>query len=131
MKYIFTIFFCLLFSVCFCQIRTNGNLKMFFSKQKVSSFSKAEFLSQKKLQTSIDTFEIVRCTVYFSYCGDNKKNVEQVMTTYIENDLTDSSFIKIFNSRNLPVCVTFDQATAISKKSKYLRNVDGFTIKVY
>ena len=104
---------------------------MYISEPKRFTFSKAEFLDQKKLQTSIDTFQIVRCTVYFSYCGDNKENIEKVLTTYIENDLTDSSFIKIFNNRNLPVCITFDHATAMSKKSKYSRNVDGFTIKVY
>jgi len=130
MKYLLTLFFCTVSSFCFCQIQSSKFLRIYISNQNKFIFSKSDFLKEETIKLTSDTFKLVSCIVYFSYCGNKKDNIQPITSTSISNNLKDSSFINLFDKRESPTCITFENIIVKNKAGTFRRQIDGITIKV-
>jgi hypothetical protein len=128
MKYFLVFSICIVTSSCYGQAKSSNFLEMYISKPSKFTFSKNDFLKEKTIKLTSDTFRIIQCTVYFSDCGDIKDNIQEVTTTSIFNNLKDSSFVYLLNKRKLPISITFDNVIVENKSHTLRRQIDGISI---
>ena len=113
---------CLTLKYSYCQNQNNYNksVKAFIGVQSKTKISKTDFMAEEIISITSDTFKLASCTVYFSYCGDEKDNTEHVTTlTLAGNSLKDPYFIKLLNERHFPVCITLDNILIQNKPCLY------------
>ncbi len=130
MKYFFVFIACSLTTLCFCQTKNFNFLESYISTQKKFEFTKCEFLKEKMLKLTSDTFTIIKCTVYLSDWGNKTANIQPITTTSIFNNLKDSTFISLFNQRQFPTSITFDDIIVENKARTILLKIEGIAIKV-
>lgn len=117
-------------SLCYCQTKNSNLLQAYISIPNKFEFSKSEFLNETMLKITSDTFVIIKCTVYFSDYGNKTAPIQPVTTTTIFNNLKDSNFIYLFNKREFPTGITFDDIIVQNKSGTFLRQIEGIALKV-